>query len=352
MYIVYQIYNILPFTLWQGVKIMKQKLISRVFLFLLFFLTWLDITKFLTTPVSKISEPIPIFPQIQINLLKSTQQNLVNDALQETSKMLLRYFVPHLSNEPWQTDFVFVNLLPNDEPEVALALSLPPQKGILVILQKRTNYYFIASYQDHLFPITKLEVLPFKNKQDFLITKENQQEQDHLLNKSSPVKIWLWAENNLQETFTENTSWDITWQDIASETPKLYHLQQNLTITYCHTEEKIIIKTEGKQQFSKAPIKSTAFPLLYTYDCSTPFTILKLHPILQEYYWNDHWKKFILQTGFYLPPGEDTPQEIAILKDLTQHLKSLAFEEEHQYQVINKKKEVFPLNKNSLINLP
>ncbi|MGI6587573.1 MAG: hypothetical protein ACOX2N_02055 [Peptococcia bacterium] len=266
--------------------------------------------------------------------------------------MLLRYFVPHLAHAPWQTDFVFVNLLPNDEPEVALALSLPPQQGILVILQKRTNYYFIASCQDNLYPITKLEVLPFKNKQDFLITKEDQQEQGDVFNKSSPVKIWLWNENNLQETFAENTSWEIFWQDLTSEAQKWYHLQQNLTINYRQIGKKTIIKTEGKQQFSEAPIKNTIFPLHYTYECSTPFTILKLRPISQEYYWDDHWKKFILQTGFYLPPGENTPQEIAILKDLTQHLKSLAFEEQHHYQVINKKKGVFPLNKSSLINLP
>ena len=223
MYIVYQIYNIVPLTVWQGAKKMKQKILHRVFLFLLLFLTWLDITKFLTTPVSKISEPIPIFPQIQINLLKSSQPNLVHDALQETGKMLLRYFVPHLAHEPWQTDFVFINLLPNDEPEVALALSLPPEKGIIIILQKRTNYYFIVSYQEHFFPISKLEVLPFKNKQDFLVTKE---EQDNILNKSSLVKIWFWNENNLQETFSENISWEITWFDFTAETQKWYHLNK------------------------------------------------------------------------------------------------------------------------------
>ena len=333
---------------------MKQKILNRIFLFLLFFLTWLDVTKFLTISVSKIGESIPIFPLIQINLLQAKNEKLVRDAVQETSKMLLHYFVPQLAHEPWQPNFIFADLLADHEPEIVFTLSRPPDRAILVLLQKKDNHYFIVFFQDHLFPLTKLEVLPVKNEQSFLVTSEDQQKQWGALGSSTLVKLWRWEENSLRETFAEKTSWEInwqsTWQNPASKLPQWYNLKQNFTITYHQENEKIIIKTKGQQQFSEAPVKNTAFPA--PYDFPSPFTLLKARDVFQEYYWDNNWQKFILKTCLYYPPEENTPAEIAVLQDLDQHLESLAFGEQQQYQVINKKGETFPLPKNSLINVP
>ena len=330
---------------------MKQKILNRIFLFLLFFLTWLDLMKFTSIPVSKIGEPIPIFPQIQINLLKSKNPHIVDDAVQETTKMLLKYFVPQLSEESWQTGFIFLDLIPDNEPELALALSLPPDKGILILLQKKDNHYFIASFQDHFSPITKLEDLSLKNGQVFLVTKEEQQKQIGALNKASVVTLWKWQNNRLQETFTENSYWEINWQNNwegspSAETSKWYSLTQNLKLTYRWEKEKLYLRTEGKQQFSSAPVNNTAFPAPYEFP--SPFSTLKTRGVLQDYYWDDNWQKFILQTCHYLPSGKITPEEVAVLKDLDKHLESLAFQEQQQYLVINKKGEVFPLHKNKL----
>lgn len=330
---------------------MKQKIFNRIFLFLLFFLTWLDLTKFTSIPVSKIGEPIPIFPQIQINLLKSKNPHIVNDAVQETAKMLLKYFIPQLSEESWQTKFIFIDLIPDNEPELVLSLSLPPDKGILILLQKKDHHYFIASFREHFSPITKLEDLSLKNGQVFLVTREEQYNQIGSLNKASLVKLWKWHNNRLQETFTENIHWEINWQDIwesstSAEAPKWYRLTQNFKLSYRWEKEKLYLRTEGKQQFSTAPVNNTAFPAPYEFP--SPFSTLKTREILQDYYWDDNWQKFILQTGHYFPPGKITPEEVAILKDLDQHLESLAFEEQQQYLVINKKGDIFPLNKDNL----
>lgn len=331
---------------------MKQKISNRIFLILLFFLTWLDWTKFLTIPVSKISEPIPIFPQIQISLLKSKNPIIVHDAVQETAKMLLKYFVPELAEESWQTKFIFINLIPDNEPEIALTLSLPPERGILILLQKKNNHYFIAYYLDTLSPITKLESLPYQDNQFFLITRENWQKQLGTLSKATPVKLWHWQKNRLQEVFAENTKWEINWQntehnsDIDGDQQKWFRLTQNLTISYCRNKEKIILKTEGQQQFLEAPINKASFPP--PYDFPSPFSVLKTREIRQEYYWNNEWHKFILATSRYLPPGKNAPEEIAVLKDLADHLESLAFTEQGHYQVINKKGDIFPLSKNNL----
>ena len=331
---------------------MKQRIFNRIFLFLLFFLTWLDFTKFTSIPVSKIGEPIPIFPQIQINLLKSNNPRIIDDAIQETAKMLLKYFVPQLSEESWQSKFIFLDLISDNEPELTLALSLPPDKGILILLQKKDNHYFIASFQDHFSPITKLEELSLKNDLVFLVTIEDQQKQIGALNKASILKLWKWQNNRLQETFSENIHWEINWQNnwensTPAETPKWYCLTQKFKLTYRWEKEKLYLRTEGKQHFSAAPVNNTAFPA--PYDFPSPFRVLKTREISQDYYWDNNWQKFILQTCHYLPPGKITPEEVAVLKDLDKHLESLAFEEPQQYLVINKKGDVFPLNKNDLL---
>ena len=118
---------------------MKQILLSRLFLFLLLFLTWLDLAKFSLIPAGKIGEPTPIFPQLQINLLKSKNASIVNDTVQETKDTLLHYFLPELIEESWETSFVFTDLLAGEEPEVIFGLSLPPDRGVLILLQKNED---------------------------------------------------------------------------------------------------------------------------------------------------------------------------------------------------------------------
>jgi len=330
---------------------LKQKILNRIFLFLLFFFTWLDLTKFASIPVSKIGEPIPIFPQIQINLLKANNPRIVDDAIQETAKMLLRYFVPQLSEESWQAKFIFLDLIPDHEPELAFALSLPPDKGILILLQKKDNHYFIASFQDHFFPITKLEELSLKRDLVILVTREEQQKQLSALNTASNVKLWKWQDSRLQEAFTENIRWEINWQNnwensTSAKTPKWYCLSQNFKLSYRWEKELLYLRTEGKQHFSAAPVNNSVFPA--PYDFPSPFSVLKQREVCEDYYWDESWQKFILQTGQYLPPGKTSPAEVAVLKDLDMHLESLAFKEQQQYLVINKRGDVFPLNKDTI----
>lgn len=327
---------------------MKQKLSGRLFLFFLLFLTWLDTTKFgITIHVSKIGEPIPTFPQIQIELLKSKHQSLVDDAIQETSSMLLQYFVPQLAKEAWETNFIFADLLSDAEPEVVFSLSLPPDRGALVILQKKDDYYFIVLYDDNLLPIKKLEVLPLKGDKDFLVTREDHREQLGAFCETSTVKLWRWKENSLHETFTENIYWDInwlnSWQNPHSNPAKWYNLNQALTITYRQEKERILIRTEGLQQFAAAPTKNLALPAPYE------FTTLKTRNFNQEYYWDSRWQKFILQNCSYLPTGEKTPRKAVILKDLDQHLESLAFKNKHNYQIIDEKGNILSIEKASAV---
>lgn len=326
---------------------MKQKLLGRLFLFLLLFLTWLDIAKYNLIPAGKIGEPTPIFPQIQINLLKSNSHSLVNDAAKETSHMLLQYFMPQLAEESWETNFVFADLLSDTEPEVVFSLSLPPDRGILIMLQKKEDYYFIVYYRDDLLPIKKLEVLPQKGEKNFLVTREDHREQLGAFSETSTVKLWKWKEKSLYEVFSENIYWDInwlnSWQDPRANPPQWYNLNQSLSITYRQEEKRILITTKGEQQFGAAPGHKLTLPAPYE------FATLKSRNFTQEYYWDSRWQKFILRNCSYLPAGEKIPREAGVLKDFALHLESLAFEQNLNYQIVDEKGNVSSINKDSLL---
>jgi hypothetical protein len=327
---------------------MKVKILHRVFLFFLLLITWLDLDKFNIIPVSKIGSPIPVVPQIQIDLLQAQNQGLINDAVRETSKLLLQYLVPQDCKEAWQTNFLFADLLADNTPEVVFSFSLPPEKGLLAVLQKEGSFYFLIFYRDNLFPIAKLESLPLKNGQSFLVTKENHQERLGAFCELSTVTLWKWQKNKLHEIFAENSFWDIswlnTWQDPSATPPKWLNLKQALTITY-RGEEKILLQIKGQQQFSEAPApQNTSLPAEYQFEAR------QSRQIIQEYYWDEQWQNFILRTGFYLPPGEEKPQEIAILKDLELHLESLAIQKSPCYLIIDKQGHTFSLPKNELLN--
>lgn len=328
---------------------MKVKILSRVFLFFLFLITWLDLSKFDTIPVSRIGPPIPVFPQIQIDLLQTQNQGLINDAVQETSKMLLQYLVPQDCKEPWQTNFLFTNLLADNIPEVVFSFSLPPERGLLAVLQKEDNFYFLVFYRDNLLPIAKLESLPLENGQSFLVTKEDHQERLGAFCELSTVTLWKWQRNKLQEIFTENSFWDIswlnTWQDPHAAPLKWLNLKQAYTITCREEEKKILLQVKGQQQFSEAPAQQNAsLPAEYQ------FKTRQSRQITQEYYWDEQWQNFILRTGFHLPSSEEKPREIAILKDLELHLESLADQKSPCYLVIDKQGHTFSLPKNELRN--
>jgi hypothetical protein len=180
----------------------------------------MEVTKFASVTVSKIGGPIPILPNIQIELLKSENANFVSDALNETSKVLLNYLAPELSKEDWEAEYQFIDLISDNEPEIAFTLSLPPDRGILAIFQKKNNSYFLAACHNDLLPVSKLEVIRGKNTKDFLVTREDHKERLGAYCETRIVKVWHWEGNRLENVFSENSYWDInwmnTWQDPQS----------------------------------------------------------------------------------------------------------------------------------------
>ncbi len=316
---------------------MRRKLFRRLFLFLLLLLTWLDLNRFAVAPVSKIGRAIPIFPQIQIDLLRAKDQALVADAVKETTKMLLQYLVPQDDREPWESRFLFVDLLGDSEPEVIYALTLPPEKGLLVLLQKEGQNYLLVSYRADLLPISKLETLPLTTTPPLFVTREDHQERFGAFCETSVLTVWRWQKNQLKEVFSENIYWEInwlnTWQNPGATPEKWGKLKQAMQVTCqekAQQEEdqpkkasQIQLLVEGKQEYSEASTptpapQATALPAEYQ------FSTIQTRKIAQTYYWDEEWQSFILRTGFYQPPDKKGTEKIAVLKDLDTHLENLA----------------------------
>jgi hypothetical protein len=339
---------------------MGIKLRNRVFLIILLLITWLDLSRFGSMPVSKIGRAIPVFPQLQIDLLRAKEQNLVNDALRETSRTLLQYLVPEHYREPWEAQFLFVDLLGDREPEVVFSFALPPEQGILVLLQKEGQNYYLVSYRTDLLPINKLEKLPLESGLPVFVTREDHQERLGAFCDSAVITLWKWHDNRLREVFTENTNWEInwlnTWQDPKSTPPQWLKLRQAFQITCQEKEGQILLLVEGEQEFSAAPARQALTDQITGLPAEYEFSLLQNRPISRQYSWDEEWQHFILRTGSYLPPNEDTPQKIAILKDLNDSLETLANPNtatnttDAGYLVQDRKERTFTLPKNQVLN--
>ena len=339
---------------------MGIKLRNRVFLIILMLITWLDLSRFGSMPVSKIGRAIPVFPQLQIDLLQAKEQNLVNDALRETSKTLLQYLVPEHWKEPWDAKFLFADILGDGAPEVVFSFALPPEQGILVLLQKEGQNYFLVSYRTDRLPISKLEKLPLEAGLPVFVTREDHQERLGAFCDSAVITLWKWHDNRLREIFTENTAWEInwlnTWQDAKATPPQWLKLRQAFQITCREKEGQILLLVEGEQEFSAAPALQSLTAQITGLPAEYEFSLVQNRRISRQYYWDEEWQHFILRTGSYLPPNEDAPQKIAVLKDLDDSLETLAVPKtdpnttDAGYLVLDREWRTFTLPKNQILN--
>lgn len=339
---------------------MGIKMRNRVFLIILLLITWLDLSRFGSMPVSKIGRAIPVFPQLQINLLQAKEHNLVNDALRETSRTLLQYLVPEHWKEPWEAQFLFVDLLGDQDAEMVFSFALPPEQGILVLLQKEGKNYYLVSYRTDLLPISKLEKLPLEAGPPVFVTREDHQERLGAFCDTSVITLWKWQDNRLREIFTENTAWEInwlnTWQDPKATPPQWLKLRQVFQLTCQEKEQQILLLVEGEQEFSAAPALQSLTAQITGLPAECEFSLRQNRRISRQYYWDEEWQHFILRTGSYLPPNEDAPQKIAVLKDLDDSLETLAVPKtdpnttDAGYLVLDREGRTFTLPKNQVLN--
>lgn len=324
---------------------MKDKLLTQLFFFCLLLLTWWnvnDLRQALPT-AAKIGAPLPVFPGIQIDFMRSEDPVIVEDALSETSRMLVRYISPALTNEAWQPSFVFIDLFGDSEEELVVSMALPPDIGYLAVIAKQSGQYTLYYYLDNLLPLGKISKIDLPNHKNLLVTREEHDEKMGSYSETKTLKLWNWQGNALKEVWSEHSYWEMswlnTWENSQSTPLQWSKLVQDLSIYYEATPSPHI-KVEGEQYLHQADFKE--FEILPApYD----FNLEMQRKVEAVYNWNEEWQRFILDSKTLQLPGEPA-QEVALIKDLGFHLESLVKAElKNQYQVMDKQGNVLEVEK-------
>lgn len=325
---------------------MTRKFLTQLFLFLLLLSTWWEVENMHYIATSgKISSPIPVFPSMQVEMLKSADPKIAADALEETARALINYLEPELARETWDCNYLFVDLLPGGATELALTLTLTPDRGVLVLLQKQNNHYILLYYLDNLLPLTKMEKFTLPGGREILATREVQRERIGAYSESRMVKLWSWKDNALHVVWSDNSFWEInwlnTWQNPQSKPLKWYKLVQEAGITY-HTEPQPSIVVKAQQSYSECPTEKEILP------AEQQFKQLAQREINEEYHWSEEWQRFIITTGTLSAQGNSPAQKVALLKDLENNLEFLAVQDKKLYEVIGSNGKIFLVEKSRL----
>lgn len=309
---------------------MLKRIMSQLLIFFLLFITWLDLQSLpYSAAAGRIGGPWPVFPHIQIELLKSGDPAISDDALQNTARSLVQYINPSLTKEPWQARFLFLNLCGNDEDEVVIAVSLLPDTGILTLLQKQSGYYVLLHFLDNLLPLAKLDKLPFAGGREMLVTREDYNEMLGSFSESRTVTLWGWEQKKMQALWKEHCFWEVnflnTWHDPAAHPRQWIKLTQNLSLSY-RLDPTPHLLVEGSQVREEAPAEREALPAPHLFKPQAS------RPIREIYRWNGDWQKFLLGTGALELPN-NTAVKCAVTKDLSKHLESM-YVTEDKYEVV------------------
>ena len=181
---------------------MRKRLLTQLFVFVVLVLFWFDLpTLYKALTSSKISGPLPVFPDIQIQLLQSADPKLNKEALATMQKSLLQFFAPDLIAKPWQARYIFVNPSGAQRPavpNVVITLSLPPDRGILSVLQKQNSSYVLLFYRDNLLPVIELGKLNLPLNGEIFFTREYYDRLQGSENETHLLKVWGWEKNSLK----------------------------------------------------------------------------------------------------------------------------------------------------------
>ncbi|PKM90983.1 MAG: hypothetical protein CVU87_00250 [Firmicutes bacterium HGW-Firmicutes-12] len=324
---------------------MKNKLLTQLLIFSLLFLTWWSIED-LKPPMpvsSKISSLIPIFPSVQIDFLLSENTSYVEEALDQTAKTLIQYISPELSDESWQSQCIFLDLLGDRDQELVVSLTLSPDRGYLALVNKQNGQYTLYYYLDNLLPLGKIDRLNLPGNKDILVTREDHNERMGAYTETKTLKLWTWQDNTLRQLWSENSFWEMNWINTwenPNANPRIWSkLVQDLTVSY-EVTPVTTVKIEGEQFYYKSPASEyETLPPPYKFQEQTK------RSIEASFRWNEEWQRFVLNTGLLTLP-DSNPQRIAILKDMEAQLEAMVIAEQRVfYQVINEDGQIFLANK-------
>lgn len=280
--------------------------------------------------VFRLAPPLLTLPEVQVQMLFSSQESLRRDALALTAKALAERLQPELAGEQWNIQALRLPLQAGAQPEealVAVALSLAPEQGYLCLLEPGRQGYTFFYAEKNLLPIKHMASWPFAASSENHLPPELialWEDHDETMGAFSSVErfsLWLWHNNKLQQVFQTNTRWQLSFP------------QEKIWITarqqYQIKGRDLSLEIEGYQEYFEG-----AEPALRRDSTGNLKPLPSLgRTIRQQYTFYPAYLAFGIGEGAWRPKADSNSIPVLLLQDLAQELEAPFYSSQHEYLV-------------------
>lgn len=283
---------------------------------------------------------------------------LVSNALKGDDKCLhdlANIILDNIDYKQWENDpkikvhICKGNILSNEGEEVVVGISLPPDTGIISILEPivDADKYDLLYTTTDMVPIDSIKVLRTPNLTHSLIfVKETLDERMGAFFKSTVIEIYAWMDNNLEVIWNGTESYTACWNTMWEEnsTENIWKkLDENAIISM--NENNTEIKVLSNQSYMESNYPSDNIP------DDDKFKTIKTRTLTSTYYLDNELKKYILGTALlnnkttlydydginFIKKQELTDGEtVKLLEDLNKLADNLINDELNYYKVLTK----------------
>ncbi|MDI6601819.1 MAG: hypothetical protein QME46_08555 [Thermoanaerobacteraceae bacterium] len=187
------------------------------------------------------------------------------------------------------------NILSGPEEEIIVGLSLPPDTGIVSILEPEINKaeYDIYYTTTDLVPIDSLKIINTPNWTNSLMyVKETLDESFGAFFKSTIIEIYGWKDNRLEELWNGTESytacWNTAWEENGSDN-KWMKLKENAIISM--NKDNTEITVFSNQRYMESTYVSENIPE------DDEFKTIKERKLVSTYYLDNELKRYIRGTA-------------------------------------------------------
>lgn len=267
--------------------------------------------------VFSLAPPLLQLPEVQISLLFSENTQMRQEALDITARNVADYLRPKAQAGQWQA---VAARLPAEEgagqAAVALALSCPPEEGILCLLTPGTRGYTLVYAQEGFLPLEDLRLWPGETGAGsdpswFLAVTENHDESLGAYSRVRRFSLWFWSGEKLAKAFEANLSWQIAFPRDQSWIGADQQMEvggggERLSLT-C------------RQSYCQSGQYSAALLSPADWEQAADLEVLAglNRSYREEYHYEPEYQFFGLTTGRWLPEGQSSSLPVLVVRDMS-----------------------------------
>jgi len=227
-----------------------------------------------------------------------------------------------------------IDILPDKGKELVVAISLPPQEGIVAVYSREGGKMVYVSKIALLLPVTGISGVEVDfTDQELLVVNQYQDEMLGAFFNANYRDIFLMDKNRFDRVLglvtDYNAYWNQTWEGMSKDAHWLW-LRQRLQVQYADGGNTV--KLTSDQALLKSAVSDSQ-----TIPGDNDFIVRYKRVITQEYEWNSDWNSYIL--GEYV--DKLTGEKVALLDSYWNSISGLINNKQcNLVKVINKKGEI------------